>query len=125
MSNWIRDNSGVTRGGDQEAWVLHIRVRWPYVTLPVLVVLLGGGFVCLSVWETRRLRLPAWKTDVLATLTHSLDDGTHEQLREAVLQGRAREWAMGTVLNFEDAGRGLELKAQQDKSSSEWGEGPK
>ncbi|KAK8043423.1 hypothetical protein PG993_005853 [Apiospora rasikravindrae] len=124
MSNWLRDNSGVTRPGDQKEWVLHIRVRWPYVTLPGLVVLLGCGFVFLSVWETRRLRLPPWKTDVLATLTHSLDAGTRERLREAALQGRVKEWAKGMVLNFEDVhGQGLELRAEDHRPTTERGAG--
>ncbi|KAK8123125.1 hypothetical protein PG984_011795 [Apiospora sp. TS-2023a] len=118
MSNWIRDNTDGSRAGEQKEWVLHIRVRWPYVTLPLLVVLLGCAFVFLSMWETRRLRLPAWKTDVLATLTHSLDSGTREELRAAALQGRAQERAKGMVLNFEDTGKGLELRAQDQRPSA-------
>lgn len=117
MSNWIRSNSNLTIAGNQQEWVLHIRVRWPCVTLPVLVVLLGCSFVFLTMWETRRLRLPAWKTDVLATLTHSLDTGAREKLREASLRGRMRERAKGMILNFEDDEKGLELKAQDDSPS--------
>ncbi|KAK8074544.1 hypothetical protein PG997_009207 [Apiospora hydei] len=119
MSIWIRDNSNLTTEGDQQEWVLHIRVRWPFVTLPVLVVFMGCGFVFLSMWETRRLQLPPWKTDMLATLAHYLDASTREQLRAAALQGRAREEAKGMVLNFEDTGKGLELKADAERSNRE------
>lgn len=119
MSRWIRDNTGAAApAGGQAAWVLHIRVRWPYVTLPVLVVLLGGGFVALSVAETRRRRLPPWKTDVLATLTHSLDAGTREELRKAARRGRMQDRARGMVLNFEDTGEGLELKTRDRPPST-------
>ncbi|KAK7915197.1 hypothetical protein PG985_012900 [Apiospora marii] len=119
MSIWIRDNSNMTHAGNQGDWVLHIRVRWPYVTLPVTVVLLGCSFVFLSMWETRRLRLPPWKSDVLATLTHSLDVEAREQLRAAALQGRMRERAKGMVLSFEDdAGKGLQLREQDRRPSA-------
>ncbi|KAK8872876.1 hypothetical protein PGQ11_003390 [Apiospora arundinis] len=117
---WIRDNSNQTQAGTQEEWVLHIRVRWPYVTLPILVVLLGCGFVFLSMWETRRLRLRPWKTDVLATLAHALDADSREQLRRAARQGRTREEAKGMVLHFEDNNdEGLELKAHDDERPSD------
>ncbi|KAK8019421.1 hypothetical protein PG990_004559 [Apiospora arundinis] len=120
MTHWIRDNSNQTQAGAQEEWVLHIRVRWPYVTLPVLVVLMGGGFVFLSMWETRRLRLRPWKTDVLATLAHALDADSREQLRRAARQGRAREEAKGMVLHFEDNDdEGLELKAHDNERPSD------
>ncbi|KAK6865997.1 hypothetical protein PG995_002525 [Apiospora arundinis] len=120
MTHWIRDNSNQTQAGAQEEWVLHIRVRWPYVTLPVLVVLMGCGFVFLSMWETRRLRLRPWKTDVLATLAHALDADSREQLRRAARQGRAREEAKGMVLHFEDNNdEGLELKAHDDERPSD------
>lgn len=124
MSNWIRDNTNASQAGNQEDWVLHIRVRWPYVTLPVLVVvLLGCAFVFLFMWETRRLRLPPWKTDVLATLTHSRGAGTREELRVAALQSRTWEKTKGMVLNFEDYdGKGLESR-RQDRSPSEQGTG--
>ncbi|KAK7987709.1 hypothetical protein PG989_008024 [Apiospora arundinis] len=120
MTHWIRDNSNQTQAGTQEEWVLHIRVRWPYVTLPILVVLLGCGFVFLSMWETRRLRLRPWKTDMLATLAHALDADSREQLRRAARQGRTREEAKGMVLHFEDNNdEGLELKAHDDERPSD------
>ncbi|KAK7985686.1 hypothetical protein PG988_003308 [Apiospora saccharicola] len=118
MSNWMRDNTNASHAGTQEEWVQHIRVRWPYVTLPVMVVLLGCSFVFLSMWETRRRRLPPWKSDVLATLTHSLDVETREQLRAAAMQVRMRERAKGMVLTFEDTGNGLELRAQDRRPSA-------
>ncbi|KAK1709379.1 hypothetical protein BDP67DRAFT_568067 [Colletotrichum lupini] len=83
MTKWMRDVSFQTaphRGTTRES-VVHIRVRWAFISLP-FGALLGGCLFCLfSMVETRRLRLPAWKGSSLAGLTHGLDAEAREQLR--------------------------------------------
>ncbi|KAK1498382.1 hypothetical protein CCUS01_12860 [Colletotrichum cuscutae] len=85
MTKWMRDVSFQTaphRGTTRES-VVHIRVRWAFISLP-FGALLGGCLFCLfSMVETRRLRLPAWKGSSLAGLTHALDAEAREQLRGA------------------------------------------
>ncbi|KAF4783136.1 hypothetical protein HER10_EVM0006616 [Colletotrichum scovillei] len=84
MTKWMRDASlKITpHNGTTYESVVHIGVRWGFMSLP-FGVLLGGCLFCLfSMLETRRLRLPAWKGSSLAGLTHGLDAEAREHLRE-------------------------------------------
>ena len=40
-------------------------VRWPWIALPLTVILLGLVTLGLTVWETHRLRAPSWKSSLL------------------------------------------------------------
>ncbi|KAL2881272.1 hypothetical protein SGCOL_003220 [Colletotrichum sp. CLE4] len=85
MTKWMRDVSLQTEPhhGTTRESVVHIRVRWAFISLP-FGALLGGCLFCLfSMLETRRLRLPAWKGSSLAGLTHGLDAEAREQIRGA------------------------------------------
>lgn len=114
LSNWMRDLTNSSQLGSMQEYVVLIRVRWEYMTLPLLVVVVGCLFVLLTMWETRRLRLRPWGSSVVATLAHSLDPGTREHLREAGRNGQTKEVARAMLVNLADEGRGLELKAHLD-----------
>lgn len=111
LSNWMRDRTNATHRGTLQEYLVVIRVRWEYMTLPLLVVVVGCLFALLTMWETRRLRLRPWGTNVVATLAHSLDPDTREHLREAGRDGRTKEVVRAVLVNLADEGRGLELKA--------------
>lgn len=113
LSNWMRSYDNTTQLGTQQHWVIHIDVIWGYLIIPALTFLGGCVFVLLAIWETRRLKLNPWKDDVIAMLTHSLDDSMTEKLREAERNGRAWKVAKSIVVEFGDWGRGWELKAKE------------
>ncbi|KAI1364642.1 hypothetical protein F5Y08DRAFT_328506 [Xylaria arbuscula] len=92
ITNWIRDTSNSTQAAPLAAFVI------------------GLGFCAFSVVETRRLGLEAWKTDIIATLTHSVDAETRAQLRHAYRHGHLDKAVNGMVVALEDEGHGLELK---------------
>ncbi|KAK7750481.1 hypothetical protein SLS62_007560 [Diatrype stigma] len=103
LSDWMRNrgdsrssgagsNSNTNKRGDGEEsmvqgtalqYVIRIRVNWAYLSLPLATIVAGCLFVLFSVLETRRLGLQPWKTDVTATLIHSLDPETRNRLRMA------------------------------------------
>ncbi|KAI0161087.1 hypothetical protein GGR52DRAFT_586393 [Hypoxylon sp. FL1284] len=113
VSNWIRDVSSVNQYGVVQEWVIHIRVQWPFIILPLLTMVLGLLYSVWSIVETRRLRLRPWKTDTVATLTHSVDAGTRAQLRHADRNGYLEKAVKAMPVKFEDVGCGLELRTQQ------------
>ena len=73
LSNWVRDHTNATHAGASQEYIIYIHVRWEYLTLPLLVVTVGCLIILMSVWEIRRLRLPDCRSNVISTLTHSLD----------------------------------------------------
>lgn len=113
VSNWMRDISNVTQDGTGEEWVIHIHVEWPYMVLPLLTIVLGLLFSVSSIVETRRLHLDPWKTDMVATLTYSVDAETRAQLRHADRNGYLEKSIKAMTAKFEDVGCGLELRTQQ------------
>ncbi|KAI1760989.1 hypothetical protein GGR53DRAFT_525466 [Hypoxylon sp. FL1150] len=113
VSGWMRDVSNVTQEGVGEEWVMHIYVEWPYMVLPLLTIVLGLFFCLSSMLETRRLHLDPWKTDMVATLTYSVDAETRAQLRHADRNGYLEKSIRAMTAKFEDVGCGLELRTQQ------------
>lgn len=91
LSKWMRDLSlrdSPLNGEVTQATVV-IRVRWEYLIWPATTVLAGLCFAMLSIWETKRLGMPAWKGSVLATLAYGSDPTIRERLKDAaVAQGR-------------------------------------
>ncbi|KAI1430193.1 hypothetical protein F5Y12DRAFT_722466 [Xylaria sp. FL1777] len=48
--------------------VPHLRVRWPWIALPVVLQVTSLLLLCYMVFWTSRKRLPIWKSSVLAVL---------------------------------------------------------
>ncbi|KAI1416841.1 hypothetical protein F5Y13DRAFT_204215 [Hypoxylon sp. FL1857] len=113
VSNWMRGVSNVTNPGVGQEWIIHIHVQWPYMILPLLTTFLGLLFSMWSIIETRRLHLDPWKTDMIATLTLSVDAETRAQLRHADRNGYLEKAVKTMTVTFEDSGCGLELRTKQ------------
>ncbi|KAI0545491.1 hypothetical protein F4679DRAFT_599449 [Xylaria curta] len=114
LTHWIRDVSELTESGTVEEWVVHINVQWAYISLPLLAVLLGSAFCSKLILETRALRLEAWKTDTIATLTFSVDVETRAQLQQAHIAGNLAKTAKTMKVRLEDTGGRFELRAKQE-----------
>ncbi|KAL9617807.1 MAG: hypothetical protein Q9160_007412 [Pyrenula sp. 1 TL-2023] len=72
-----------------------IYVRWVWITLPCITVVLGALFL-LIVWiETRKTGTPVWKVSDFALLFSRLDQELREQVRETKLQSEMEEAAEG------------------------------
>ncbi|KAI2624425.1 hypothetical protein GGR54DRAFT_596471 [Hypoxylon sp. NC1633] len=110
VTNWMRDVSNVTHAGTGQDWVIHIYVDWYYMILPLLTITLGLVFSVWSIFETCRLRLDPWKTDMIAVLTRSVDSEIRAQLRHADRHGYLEKAAKSMTVTFDDTGCGLELR---------------
>ncbi len=101
-------------------YIMHIKVDWGYLSLPVATIIAGCLFVLCSILETRRLGLDPWKTDVMASLIHSLDPETRARLRRAEAEAeeaaaiensrtshdRFHKIAEATIVGLEERGDG-------------------
>ncbi|KAF6832268.1 hypothetical protein CPLU01_06232 [Colletotrichum plurivorum] len=114
MTKWMRDRSGQEEPlvGETREWVVHIRVRWAFVSLPIGALLGGCVFCLLSMFETRRLGLPAWKGSSLAGLAHGLDSESRERLRAADNLSQMDEHAKGAKVRFVNSSLGPELSSK-------------
>ncbi|MCJ1328342.1 hypothetical protein MMC10_005018 [Thelotrema lepadinum] len=95
-----------------------ILVRWSWLSLPAAVTLLGGVFVLYTAWISSKYRVPLWKEDVLAVMSHGFDNGPHLQSLSKLtsnvdLDDKAKR--IHAYLQEKDDGRVI-LKAADDES---------
>lgn len=114
LTTWMRSSPGgspATRMyGTSNQWLVYIRVQWQYLALPVIAFIGSILFIFLTVYSSASLGLQPWKSDLVATLTHSVDDETRAQLRSAHRNGHLKETADDLVVRLADDGLGLELR---------------
>ncbi|KAI0518381.1 hypothetical protein F5B22DRAFT_653895 [Xylaria bambusicola] len=113
ITNWIRDTSNATHVGTTQEWTIRIHIEWPYIAAPLAAFIAGLVFCAFSIAETHKLGLDAWKTNMIAALTHSVDAETRAQLRYAYRHGFLDKAVNAMSVRLEDAGHGLELKIKQ------------
>ncbi|KAM5349283.1 hypothetical protein ACJ41O_005790 [Fusarium nematophilum] len=89
LTKWMRDRELETSPmvGEATRMIIITRVRWNYLGFPAATLLVGLVFALLSIWETHRLRKPAWKDSALATLAHAPEGELRERLRAAETMG--------------------------------------
>ncbi|KAL3306442.1 hypothetical protein RB213_010575 [Colletotrichum asianum] len=111
LTKWMRNRSLQTNPviGESTEWVVLIRVNWKFLILPIGALLGGSIFCVLAIWETRDLRLPAWRGSSLATLAHGLDTDSRTMLREASDGTQVVTRARSLRVRFVDSEGGPEL----------------
>ncbi|KAI0144424.1 hypothetical protein GGR57DRAFT_494985 [Xylariaceae sp. FL1272] len=113
LSKCMRDTSRVPFSGTAQEWVINIQVQWSYVTVPLRAYVLGSGFCLFTMFETRKLGLSPRKTDMIATLTQSVDPETRAQLRYAYKHGFGLRAARTIMTVLEEEDDGFELRVKQ------------
>lgn len=93
---------GVEVGGAALAVESFVHVRWGFVSVPVLAVVLTAGFLGAAVWRSWRCGARLWKSSALAMLFHGLDGDARERFeRLEVLEVQKRE-AKGVKVQLDD-----------------------
>lgn len=115
MTNWVRNSAGTPQPGTMQQWVIHTRVRWGFMAGPFVAILSGSLFTILSIFNTRRLRLPSWKSDALATMVYGLDDEQREGLRLADETGNLKKAAKQLSVQLEETEKGAHLETYVQK----------
>lgn len=81
MTVAMRSFMGVApHAGLAHSWESFVYVRWAFITLPIVVVVLTALFLGLTVWRTQRTGTRLWKSSALAVLLHGLDSDTRERI---------------------------------------------
>jgi hypothetical protein len=79
ISNYFRLSSPATNDSAHYTGTAYstqpfVRVRWPWLTFPVAMVLASLLFFVATVWRTQRSSVRPWKTSALALLMIDVDD---------------------------------------------------
>lgn len=84
MSSYFRTIDGQVEmvNGTAQQWITHTKVQWPYLIVTSVALLATYIYVLLAIWQTRSLRLPAWKESIVATLVFGLDESGQSLLRD-------------------------------------------
>lgn len=103
LTKWMRDRGFTSSPFHGEATVMTVitRVRWEFLVFPAVVHLLGLVFAVVSIWETNSLKRPAWKSSLLAALSHAPDGELRERLREAATPDDIQEVGRKTKVIME------------------------
>jgi hypothetical protein len=108
MSNYLRGSGGTVEEvqGDTLQWATHILIRWPYMTAPLVSLILGILYIVLTVWETSHLRLPAWKESAIPSLAYGLGEDQKTMLAEADRVGKMNKVAKNMMVRLTNDGGG-------------------
>lgn len=98
MTNAIRNSEqGTTFAGTAFRDQIKIHVSWPWIILPVTVILGGNLLLLVTIVQSRRTRMPLWRSSSLAILYHGFESfdrseplATMSQMEEAAELRRVR-----------------------------------
>jgi hypothetical protein len=83
MTSRVRraENSSKVTG---TSWKLEtqIHVRWAWISLPALLLLMSTGFLGVTIFQTRRSGVNTWKSSIMPVLGSGLDWDVQEKLRD-------------------------------------------
>ncbi|KAJ9608361.1 hypothetical protein H2200_007349 [Cladophialophora chaetospira] len=76
ISNEMRQDAELqpTVAGSLGQSLTILKVRWEWITLPIFLIVVSIIFFLGSIWETKHLGIPIWKSSVLPVLCHGLED---------------------------------------------------
>jgi len=81
-----------------------VHVRWAFITVPVVVVLLTALFLAAAMWRSSRSRTKLWKSSALAMLFHGLDPDTRLRIGSEGSLGEKVQRAKGVKVRLDDGG---------------------
>lgn len=96
MTNTMRTTAGQEALGTSDVLESYIRVQWAWLALPTAVVVAAEVFFGLTVWQTRRRRVPIWKLNSLSVVLHGLEnreEWEQKQARSTMKISEMEAWA--------------------------------
>jgi hypothetical protein len=92
MTKAIRDSNSssspnfTTTTGQAMIATTHVTIHWQWITLPVLVWLLGLITLLGTMWKTRRAGIPTWKNETMPILSVYRDGSNEKPQGDQVLE---------------------------------------
>lgn len=82
LTNSLRVLSNQYVEGTALADEVFIHVQWPWLILPLIMMLLAVAFLSLTVWQSHCSRVPYWRSSVLAVMEHGVNTYHPEGLND-------------------------------------------
>lgn len=95
LAKSVTDQLRISEGGHMVSGIAldkqtFVEVRWLWMILPLLVLVLASGLLAATVWTAAKQKAPVWKSSTLAVLLHNLDGLRDEDLRISTLEDLER-----------------------------------
>ena len=125
LSDYARQLSKATvtgTSGDPESYVV---VKWPWLTLPAVLVALGGVLLVSTVFSSLRRKTDLWKSSVLPFLYHGLEGSILKKDEVELMSemNRATESVIVRLDLSETDNRSILLGLAKGSSSVQWRRG--
>ncbi|KAK2695846.1 hypothetical protein QWA68_004021 [Fusarium oxysporum] len=116
LTKWIRDRELEVSPmvGNATSMVIVTRLRWNYLWFPGASLITGMMFAVLCMWETQKLKKPALKDSILATLACAPDEDLRLCLKQAAATERLQEVGRKLEVRWEEDGEFGQLKEKKD-----------
>lgn len=72
MTNNMRKASGDNIVGVAHTFESYIHVRWIWLLFPLIMLVLAATFLVLTVWHSRKLGVPNWRSSALSVMMHGI-----------------------------------------------------
>ncbi|KAH7081715.1 hypothetical protein BKA63DRAFT_216226 [Paraphoma chrysanthemicola] len=103
MTNSIRStvNSGTEQAvGDAWGSEVFVQTQWLWLLLPVALLLSTLILVCATIVQSRKKRIPSWKSSSLATLLHGLAEEAREKFAQDTTQSEVEALSQKLRVRF-------------------------
>ena len=97
-------NGAVPVKGQAFTFETYVHVRWAWITLPVLVVVLTGFFLAAAIFRSSRTKTKLWKSSALAMLFYGLDGEARKVFKRPGSLEEKKMWAKRVRVKLEDDG---------------------
>jgi hypothetical protein len=70
-----------------------VKVQWLWIMLPGFLLLSTLALICATIFESRKEKVPAWKSSALAALLHGLSEESRGQFAHNASQSEVEKMA--------------------------------
>ena len=74
MTNNMRKASGDNIVGIAHTFESYIHVRWIWLLFPLVMLVLAATFLVLTIWHSRKLGVPNWRSSALSAMMHGINE---------------------------------------------------
>ncbi|KAJ6072365.1 hypothetical protein N7467_010450 [Penicillium canescens] len=112
----LDESLGVVNGTSYQLET-QIKVRWAWVTFPAVLMVMAGGFLVVTILQTRQSGVPSFKSSSIPLVCLGLDNEIQESLRlvnDPVAKDDASSTVMAKFVKSDDMSWRMEADAKEE-----------
>ncbi|KAF2148064.1 hypothetical protein K461DRAFT_298162 [Myriangium duriaei CBS 260.36] len=87
----FRNSNNKGQSGITQTWDISYAIRWQLVAVPAAILAGGVIFLIAIIIRTHQYKVPAWKSNAIATMVFSVDDQIRRQVRHRLRYSSLKE----------------------------------